>query len=223
MTNKYLIFDSGPLINFALNGILPVLEKIKKEFKGEFLITKEVKREVIDYPLTIKRFELEALQIKDLFDRNILKHADLTNEQVDELRLKREQIVSIANSTFFANRKPLHILDKGEAAALALFSILKEPSAIVIDERTARMLCENPENLKKLFQKKLHTNIIAKRENYPYFKNFKVIRSTELAYIACKKGLCEPKDPRILEAILYGLKDKGCSISREEIEEMKTL
>ena len=55
---KYLIFDSGPLINFALNGILPVLEKIKKEFKGEFLITKEVKREVIDYPLTIKRFEL---------------------------------------------------------------------------------------------------------------------------------------------------------------------
>lgn len=220
---KYLIFDSGPLINFALNSLLPFLERIKKEFKGEFLITKEVKREIIDYPITIKRFELEALQIKDLFDRNIIKHADLTNEQVDELRFKREEIMNIANSTFFADNKPLHLLDRGESASLALSTILKSPCLIVIDERTARMLCENPENLKKLFKKKFHTNITARKENYAYFKEFKVIRSTELAYLACKKNLCEPRDPRILEAILYGLKDKGCSISRGEIEEMKGL
>ena len=45
---KYLIFDSGPLINFAMNGILHVLERLKKEFDGEFIITKEVKKEIID-------------------------------------------------------------------------------------------------------------------------------------------------------------------------------
>ncbi len=220
---KALIFDSGPLINFALNGLLPLLEKIKKEFKGEFLITKEVKREIIDHPITIKRFELEALQIKDLFDRNIIKHADLTNEQVDKLRFKREEIMNLANSTFFADNRPLHLLERGEAAALALSKILNFPCLIVIDERTARMLCENPENLRKLFQRKLHTSITARKENYSYFKDFKIIRSTELAYISFKKGLCEPKDPRILEATLYGLKNKGCSVSRNEIEEMKKL
>ena len=66
---KYLIFDSGPLINFALNGLLPLLKKLKKEFKGEFLITKEVKNEIIDYPQNIKRFELEALQLKQLLKK----------------------------------------------------------------------------------------------------------------------------------------------------------
>jgi hypothetical protein len=219
---KAIIFDSGPLINFALNGLLPLLSKLKEEFKGDFLITKEVKREVIDYPLTIKRFELEALQLNDLFNKGIIKYADLSSEQVDQLRFQREQIINIANSTFFANNKPLHILDKGEAAAIALSSMIKE-NVIVIDERTARMLCENPENLRKLFQKKLHTKVTAKRENYSYFKNFKIIRSTELALIACKKNICEPNDPKILEAILYGLKYKGCSISEAEIEQMKGL
>jgi predicted nucleic acid-binding protein len=220
---KYIIFDAGPLINFALNGLLPVLKKLKKEFKGEFLITKEVKKEIIDYPETIKRFELEALQLKDLFEHNIIKYANISEKQVDELRIKREEIINKANSTFFVNQRPLHIIDKGEAATLALSTMLKEPNVIVIDERTTRMLCENPENLRKIMQKKLHANVNAKKENYAYFKNFKVIRSTELAYIACKKNICEPEDPKILDAMLYGLKYKGCSISEQEIEEMKKI
>ena len=220
---RYLIFDAGPLINFAMNGLLPLLKKIKQEFKGEFLITKEVKREVIEYPETIRRFELEAIQIKELFNENIIKHADITEKEVDDLRQKREQIMSLANSTFYADNKPIHLLDKGECAVFALATILKEPSTLVIDERTARMLCENPENLRKLLQKKLHTGVIAKKENYEFFKKFKVIRSTELAYIANKRKLIELKDPKAYEAMLYGLKYKGCSISEEEIEEMKKL
>jgi len=218
---KYLIFDAGPLINFAMNGLLPLLKKIKQEFNGEFLITKEVKREVIDYPESTKRFELEAIQIKELFNEKIIKHADITEQEVDNLRQKREQIMSIANNTFFANNKPIHLLDKGECAALALAIIINQPSVLVIDERTTRMLIENPDNLKKLLQKKLHTNINVKKENFTFFKDFKVIRSTELAYIAHKKNIIELKDPKAYEAILYGLKYKGCSISEEEIEEMK--
>ena len=96
-------------------------------------------------------------------------------------------------------------------------------SIIVVDERTTRMLCENPENLRKLLQKKLHTNISANKQNYDYFKNFRIIRSTELAYLAYKKGFFDIKDPRILDAVLYGLKYHGCSISEEEIEEIKKL
>jgi hypothetical protein len=220
---KNLIFDSGPLINFALNGLLPVLKSLKKEFNGNFLITKEVKAEIIDYPQTTKKFELEALQLKQLFEEGIIKHADITEQQVNELRIKRESLMNTANSTFFANGKSIHILDKGECAALALSTILKDPSVIAVDERTTRMLCENPENLRKLLEKKLHTRVNSNKANYEYFKNFKIIRSTELAYIAYKKKLFDIKDPRVLDASLYGLKFKGCSISEQEIEEMKRM
>ncbi|GAG20221.1 unnamed protein product, partial [marine sediment metagenome] len=128
-----------------------------------------------------------------------------------------------ANSTFNAKGKNIHLIDKGECAALALCSILKTPSILVIDERTARMLCENPENLRKLLQKKLKTQIKANKNNYKYFKGFKIIRSTELAYIAHKKGLIELKDPKAYEAMLYGLKYKGCSISEQEVQQMSKL
>jgi len=92
---------------------------------------------------------------------------------------------------------------------------------LVIDERTARMLCEDPENLRKLLQKKLHTNINVNKKNYDFFKGFRVIRSTELIYIAHKKNIIELKDKRAYEAMLYAIKYKGCSVSEEEIEEMK--
>jgi hypothetical protein len=220
---KYIIFDSGPIINFAMNSLLPVLKKLKTEFNGEFLITKEVKQEVIDTPLNIKKYELEALQIKELFDEGILKHADLSPEQIDELRVKRETIMNMANTTFYANNHPIHLIEKGESAALALSWITKEPNVIAIDERTARMLCENPENLRKLLQKKLGTNITANKKNYEFFQKFKVIRSTELAYIAFQKGLVDIKDKRTLDALLNALKYHGCSISEEEIEEAKRL
>ena len=218
---KHLIFDAGPLINFSMNGILHILKKLKKEFSGDFLITKEVKREINDYPQEIKTFQLGALQLKELFNEGIIKHADLSQEQVNTLREKRTYLMNLANSLYRAKGKNIHIIDKGEAATLALALVIKEPSALVIDERTARILIENPDNLRKILQKKLKTNVTGKTKDYKEFSGFKVIRSTELAYLAHKKNLIELKDPRAYEAMLYGLKYKGCSISEGEIEQMK--
>lgn len=223
MEKRYLIFDSGPLINFAMNGLLPVFAKLKKEFNGDFLITKEIKQEIIETPMNIKKYELEALQLKKLFDDKIIKHADISEKEVNELRNKREEIMRIANTTFYANKKNIILLDKGECAALALSTILKQPSVLVVDERTARMLCENPENLRKILEKKFHFNISANKDNYGFFRKFKIIRSTELAYIAYKKGLVDLDKEKALDALLYGLKFRGCSISEEEISEMKQL
>jgi len=220
---KYLIFDSGPLINFSMNGIIPLLRKLKKEFNGEFLITKEVKREIIDHPQTIRRFQLGALQLQELYDEKIIKLADITPTQVNELRKKREEIMTAANSLFQARGKNIHIIDKGESAAIALGIILKSPHVLVIDERTARMLCENPENLRRLLEKKLHTKVEANKKNYDFFKNCKVIRSSELIYIAHKKNLIALKNPKAYEAMLYGVKYKGTSISEKEIQQMKRL
>ena len=63
---KAIIFDASTLISFAMNGLLREIVGLKKIFKGKFIITKEVKSEVIDRPIKIKRFELEALKIQQL-------------------------------------------------------------------------------------------------------------------------------------------------------------
>ena len=38
-----------------------------------------------------------------------------------------------------------------------------------------------------------------------------------------KKGIVKIKDPKTLEALLYAVKFKGCSITDEEIKEIKKL
>ena len=74
---------------------------------------------------------------------------------------------------------------------------------------------------RKLMEGKLHTTILSRTENYKRFKDFKFIRSTELMYVAYKKGIVSSKDPKILDAILYALKFSGAAISDEEIAEIK--
>jgi len=221
---KYLIFDSGPLINFSMNGSLPLFKKIKETFGGEFLITPAVKEESIDYPETVIRFELEALRLESLFNEKIIQFPELSKSQEKELKRLTMEMMNLANSTYSAKGKNLQLIGKGEAATLALSILLKEQqNVIVIDERTTRMLCENPENLRKLLEKKLHTKVKAKKENYSFFQKFKIIRSTELIYIAYKKGLFELKNPKTLEAMLYAFKFKGTSISENEIKEILRL
>lgn len=220
---KYIIFDSGPLINFSMNGLLHLLKDLKKVFPGKFLITEAVKNEVIDYPLKIKRFELGALKLEQLLKEGVIELPSLSRQQQAELESKTHEIMDIANSMFASKNSAIHLIDRGEASIFALSSIIKEPNVIAIDERTMRMISESPENLRKLMQKKLHTKIIPNIKKYAFFKNFKIIRSTELVYMAHKKKIIEIKDPRALEAMLYGMKFKGCSVSFEEINEIKAL
>ena len=220
---KCIIFDAGPLINFAMNGILPILRDLKKEFNGKFIITNSVKKEIIDRPEKIKRFELEALKLNELFIDKVIELPVLTKEQQKQIERKTNEFMNLANSTFNAKGKNLHLIDKGEADVLALATLMDKECVIAVDERTTRILCENPENLKKLLEKKLHTKIQAKKENYQFFENFKIIRSTELIYMANKKKLITIKDPRAYEAMLYAVKFKGTSISENEIEQMKRL
>ena len=122
---KYLIFDAGPLINFSMNGLLDSFEKLKQTFKGEFLITKEVKKEIIDHPKTVKRFELGAIRLEQLYNRGVFRLADINQEEVDELRRLRDNFLQKANSMFKTKKREVHLLDKGECAALALSTILK--------------------------------------------------------------------------------------------------
>jgi hypothetical protein len=160
---------------------------------------------------------LESLFIKNLLKKGIfslINSADLLKEKL--------KIMKTANHTFMANGDYIRLLHEGESSCLALFNLLDfEKKAIVIDERTTRMLCESPENLKKLLESKLHTKIGAHEKNYSIFRNFKIIRSSELNLLAYKSGIINlpAKKQDAIEALLYALKYKGCTISREEIDE----
>jgi hypothetical protein len=84
------------------------------------------------------------------------------------------------------------------------------------------MLGEKPENLHKLLEKKLHTKIEI-RDSLKNFKDYHFIRSSEIVYVAWKKGLINLGNGQVLDALLYSTKFSGCSISKEEIEEIKKL
>lgn len=223
---KAIIFDSSTLISFSMNGLLPELKALKEIFDGSFIITSDVKREIIDKPLTIKRFELEALRLNQLLDEKVLEMPVSLKINQKDVSKKTEEIKNLANTTFFGRGRDIKLIDSGEASCLALSEMLTQKeikNVIAIDERTMRMLVENPENLKKLFQSKLHTKITSKKENYKFFKGFKFIRSSELVYVMYKKGVAKLKNGLLLDALLWAVKFKGCAISGDEIREIKDI
>src|SRR3990172_1140016 len=226
-TNKAIIFDSGALISFSMNGITRIIRELKGIFNGKFLITSEVKRECIDVPIKIKKFELEALKIKKLLDDGVLEMPSAVGISDSEIEKEDNRFLTLANSTFNGRGRDIHILDHGEASCLALSKILTEKgidNIIAVDERTTRLLVERPENLKKIFEERMNTKVTIKSENTKFFKGFRIIRSAELAYVAYKKNLVDLKDGAlVLDALLYALKFKGAAISGEEIEEMKRM
>ncbi len=222
---KLLIFDSSSLITLTMNGLLNLLSDLKKKFNGKFLITNSVKFETIDRPSNIKKFELGALEIKNLLDRKVLEMPSSIGVNDNEIKEKTRDILHKSNNSFLARNEFMHIIDLGEASCLALSLIAEEKgmeSVIVIDERTTRMLGEKPENLRKLFESKLHTKVQLKGD-FSFLKETKFIRSSELVYVAYKKGMIDLKNGNVLDALLYATKFKGASISRNEIEDIKKL
>jgi len=218
---KALIFDSSPIITLALNDLLRILEPLKDSFNGEFFITEPVKYELFDKSIETKRFKLEALMIQDLIDKGIFK-VKKDKMLFDEM----QKIMNIANNTFKTESAGIKIIHDGEASCLALYKLLPfEDKAIVVDERTTRMLCENPVNFHKLLEKKHHVSIKANEVNYDFFRKFRIIRSSELVYIAFKKKIISFNFPNreVLDALLFALKFKGCSISYNEINAIKKM
>jgi len=226
MTGPIIIFDASTLISFSMAGLIPEVRELKKIFKGKFIISQKVKEEAIDRPLTIKRFQLEALKIKTLLDDKILELPIALGLDDKAIRAKANEILDMANKTFHGAGKDIHLIELGEATALAISKILNEKkitNIIAIDERTTRSLSETPNELKKYLERKLHAKMTVKQENINFFKEFKFIRSTELIYVAHKKGILRLKGAENLSAVLYALKYKGAAISGREIKEIISL
>ena len=223
---KTLVLDSGIMINLSMNGLLYILEELKKISNIRLVTTNQVKYEVVDRPLGIPRFEFGAFEIKDLIDRKIIEMPEDFGIPSEKLNSSTNEFKEIANHSVQANGKWIDIVSNAEMSCLALSKELtkkKIENIIGIDERTTRLLAEKPENLESMMAGRLHQRITLNKKNFPAFKEFRFIRSAEIVYVAYKKGIIKLKGPKILEAVLFATKFHGSSISYEEINELKKL
>lgn len=223
---KIVIMDSSSIITLAMNNLLYLLARMKKS-NVRFIIPEDVKREVVEKPLQIKKYELEALTIRQFIKEGVLELPQVLGVRAENIKNERDRFMEIANHTFKAQDEWMRIISNGEASCLALAKLISNKGfefVIMVDERTTRMLCEKPENLRKLLESKLHTKVYANEKNFGFFSGFKIIRSSELCYISYKKGLVGIADgEQLIDALLYAAKYKGCAISGREIDVIKKI
>jgi hypothetical protein len=222
---RNLVFDTSAIISLATNNLISTLEPLKKQFNGRFLITKSVHQELIENPLNSKRYKLEALMIEDLFEKGIL-------EVYEDYDLKKEslKLLDSLNSIFTSKNQNIRILDLAEVESFMLAKKI-QAEAYVVDERTIRLMVENPNIVGNILKKKLHTKINIDFNNLQKIKKLskdvKIIRSIELMLVAYKMKLFDKytfrdkkKSHEFLDGLLWALKLHGASITEDEINQL---
>ncbi len=228
--SKVLVFDTGPIISLTINNLLWLLDCLKKEYTGEFYITPAVYDELINKPLSTRKYKLEALQVLPYITKGILK----VYNNLPIINIAKE-LEEYANHTFEMEQTFVQIVHKGEIEAVATAIFLKA-DAIVIDERTTRHLIENPEKIAQHMENTIHKKVFINWQNLKKIKeligDLRVIRSVELVTVGYEKGFLERYTENVatkivpnikqavLEGALWGVKLNGCSVKEEEIDDI---
>jgi predicted nucleic acid-binding protein len=225
---KNIVFDAGSIISLTINNLLDLVKSLRDSFDGKFYIAPSVKSELIDVPFAGKKYKFEALQVMQLIEDGTLEIVD--NRKISELG---NELMELANKCFKVKDKYLKIVQTGEMETLAL-AISLNSEAFVIDEKTTRLLIENPDSLHEVLYQKTHTKVNMELHNVRKFQeltsNIKIIRSVEIVTYAYEKGLLDKFLPKkiklpnarkdLLDSVLWGLKLNGCAVSESEIKDV---
>src|SRR3989338_756671 len=214
-----IVADSSSIISLAMN----CMSRVIYDLDIDLVVTDRVYEEIVAHPINTKRYALESMRIKKLFSDGI---ATIKNPSKD----LTDKILDNSNSIFKIDGRSLNILHAAEAGALALSRELNA-DAFLIDERTTRLLLENPNELSELLSYRNQKNI---KIDYRGLESLRklvpkipIIRSTEIAAIAYEKGIIANNigmtGTHVLEAVLCALKFSGCAISWDEINEYKKI
>ena len=214
-----IVFDASSLISISQTCLVRILPELKSALNAEFLITPAVFHEAVSRPMGIKRFELTAVRMDAL-----VKQGHLELKQLDASAQKfASEISALANNIFFTGHKPIRIMQKGEIESLALIRQL-DADALVVDERTTRMMVENPLALHSLMKRKYKRQIQEDRKNSTklkgMFSGLSILRSVELIALAIEKNALAGQlenNKKALEAALFAAKFSGCAVSFSEI------
>lgn len=222
---KTLFFDAGPVITLVMSRTAWILPLLKKHSGAKFYITPAVKYELIERPLTIKRFQFEALEVMKLIREGVLE----IYTKVPSAKVKKLQ--KLANSSFKVKGKNLDIIQEGEMESVAC-ALQEKDSTVVIDERTLRLFIENNKGMQGLLEHRFHRKVTSNQINMDAFSasfsGLKIIRSIELVGVAYKLGLLKDYLPKkrngadiLLNSVLWATKYNGCAVGETEIQEIK--
>ncbi|MCW1301115.1 MAG: hypothetical protein QW507_00660 [Candidatus Nanoarchaeia archaeon] len=224
---RTIVLDSSSIISLSTTCLLWILKKLKEIAHVRFVIPRKVKEEVVDISLTNPNYQLDGIRILNYIGEGII-------EVVDDARIQgfASRFLDLANNLFVARGRSLKLIHYGEAEVVALSKIVGTKN-LCVDEKTMRILLEDPIALKRLMERKLHTPIEIRNERLEELKknygDFLIFRSAELLMISYRRGVftdflagCGVDGwirKRFLRGALTSLKLNGCSISRDEILE----
>jgi hypothetical protein len=223
---KALFFDTGPVISLVMSRLVWILPHLKKQYGGHFYITPAVKLELVDRPISVKRFEFEALQVMKLISDGTLE----VYEKVP--KSNSSQLINLANNTFSINGKTIDVIQEGEIESVSC-ALNVGADAVVMDERTLRLFIENGSELKSLLERRFNSEVLADTDKIKAFgqalKGIIIIRSVELVAIAFKLGILNAYIPKekngseiLLDSVLWATRYNGCSVMDSEIESIKS-
>ena len=225
MNSKIIFFDAGPIITLVMARLIWILPELQKKFGGKFYITPAVKYELVDRPLTVRRFEFEALQVMKLIKEGVLE----VYEKVPQAEVS--SLINLANNSFKIDNKPMDIIQEGEMESVAT-ALWIGADAVVIDERTLRLFIEDNKGMRKLLERRFRKTVVPQPEKMNEFsdklKKANIIRSIELIGVAYKQGLLDSYVPELkkgkdilVNSVLWAAKYNGCAVTEHEIEELQ--
>jgi len=223
MPQKNIVCDSSALISLADTSNLAVLKFLSGQGIN-FFITPAVKSEISSRPMTIRKYALSAIRLQKCIDDGYLKLlASVT------LHEQTQRILKSANSMMYAGKKPLELIQLGEAECLAIFASASA-HMLLVDEKTTRLLIENPHKLRETIQTRNSEGIRldqGRRDEFASLtKDVSCLRSAELLAFAYSKGYFDDfrnlKDDAF-KASIYALRDSGCGLASSEIVEYENM
>ena len=217
----FVVFDASSLISMGQSCLINALKELKEQTGHNFVVPESVFFEVVERPLRIRRFQLNAVR-----SQKAIRDGWLEVKKLDKKHRELSKEIEVqANNIISVMGKPVKLIQRGEAEALALTKQLNS-NFFVIDERTTRTIIENPQQLKQLIERRRHKQARLNQSNANYlkkmFSDLNIVRSVEMVALAFEKNLATaelPKTKQGLEAALYALKYAGCAVSGEEISE----
>ena len=219
LSGQSMVCDSSSLISLTDSCFMHVMYFLRKKFKGAFIIPPSVEYECVTHPMSMKMHAMHALRLK-----RAIKDGTIEVVQVPDSK-ETQELRFLANNLFYASGTPLQLIQAGETEMLALARQVGVQNMLV-DERTVRMLAEDPESLRIHLEEEFHRPITTNEENLSSFsrltKGFRFFRSSELLLLAYEKGYFADYgelEKDAVEAALYKLKYSGCAVGFSEIGE----
>ncbi|OIO26648.1 hypothetical protein COU38_03785 [Candidatus Micrarchaeota archaeon CG10_big_fil_rev_8_21_14_0_10_54_18] len=218
-----VICDASSVISLSETCNINALQYLKDNAGTAFIIPPAVQKELIESPLHIKHYWFSALRMRRLINAGTLRTVSPPN-----LRKETRRLDSLANNVFKVGRRPLKILHQGELECLALASSVNA-AALLVDEKTTRLLVENPNLLLESIQGEQKNKVYVNQKHLRAFRKnayYPVIRSTEVIAVAAEQGFYRDygvDEAEAARAAMHALRHAGCSITHRELDEYEQL